>query len=99
MKSKQVLEMSRIVEPMKLTKFEKKLVKNKFKIKFLDDGSGYWFKKKFDFPIFNKIKCNVEPSRNLIFFEVSSDEDYVEIKYVVENWKQCKKLLKKFDLI
>ena len=63
------------------------------------DASGYWFKRKFNDKIFDKIKCSVEPDRNLLFLEISDDENYVEKRFKVKNWKQTKKLLKKFDLI
>lgn len=94
----QIDDMEEYEEPKtkKMTKFEKKLIKNKFKIKWLGDDSGYWFQKKFKFPIFGKIKCIVEPDRDYVFFEIRTKDNYFDKRIKVKNWKQLKKILKKF---
>ena len=80
-------------------KFEKKLVKNGFKIKHFQDDSGYWFSKKFKTPIFGKIKVLVEPDNKLMYFEFKSEDQYMDIKMKVKSWKKCKKILKKHKLM
>jgi len=86
-------------ETMKQMKFEKKLIKNGFKIKHFQDDSGYWFSKKFKFPVFGKIKVLVEPDNNIMYFELQTEDQYLDYKVEVYSWKECKKILKKHNLL
>jgi hypothetical protein len=83
---------------MKNYKFEDDIILNNFKRKYFEDNSGYWFEKKFKFPIFD-LRCYIEPDNNKLYLEASHKKEDVTIEFKVLNWRDCKKILKKYKLI
>ena len=79
--------------------FEINLEQNKFKKKYLCDDSGYWFERKFKFPVFKKINCLVEVDNKKLYLEVLQDGADLTKEFTVNNWKDCKKILKKYKLL
>lgn len=79
--------------------FEIDLEKNKFKKKYLTDDSGYWFQRKFKFPVFKKINCLVEVDNKKLYLEVLHDGADLTKEFTVNNWKDCKKILKQYKLL
>lgn len=78
----------------RLMEFEKLLKYNGFKKKWLDDKSGYWFRKKFDFPVFGKLICDVEPDNEVIFLEVrvktkTDGTESIAKEFKVRDWPDC----------
>lgn len=79
--------------------FEIDLEENKFKKKYLDDKSGYWFERKFKFPVFDKIRCLVEVDNGKLYLEVRHEGADLTKEFTVLNWRECKKILKQYKLI
>jgi hypothetical protein len=79
--------------------FEIDLEENKFKKKYFEDKSGYWFERKFKFPVFDKIRCFVEVDNKKLYLEVRHKREDLTKEFTVLNWKECKKILKQYKLI
>lgn len=82
-----------------MEKFEKLLLENEFKKVWFNDDSGYWFHKKYKFPIFGYVDVQVEPDNNVVYFELKSNDEYLDKKYSVKSWNDVNKLLHKFNLV
>ena len=89
-----------------IVKFEKELIKLKFKRKWLDDKSGYWFEKDFKFKNL-KLRLYSEPDRGILHLSIFA-HDFIDLEdstysgryYGIEKFpctmKQINKILKQY---